>query len=101
MVKGHCQDYESLDAAVEDIDVRRRYVPGTEPYDGVGGDEAVIQNIELSDPTLETPGYRVIVRQGVRICQTLWATDDPRDPDQDAGLHEMLDYVTVTMVPAA
>ncbi len=64
MVKGHCQDYESLGAAVDDIDVRRRYVPGTEPYDGVGGDEAVIQNMELSDPTLETPGYRVIIRQG-------------------------------------
>jgi hypothetical protein len=101
MVKSHCQDYESLDAAVEDIEVRRRYVPGTEPYDGIAGDEAVIQNMELSDPMLETLGYRVIVRQGVRICQALWATDAARDPDQDAGLREMLDYVMAKTLPAA
>jgi hypothetical protein len=101
MVKSHCEDYASLETAVEDIEVRVKYVPGTEPYDSVVGDEAVIQNMEQSDPMLETLGYRVIVRQGVRICQALWATDVPTDPDQDAGRREMLDYVMATMLPAA
>ena len=100
MVKSHCEDYASLETAVEDIEVRVKYVPGTEPYDSVVGDEAVIQNMELSDPMLETLGHRVIVRQGVRICQALWATDVPTDPDQEAGRREMLDYVMVTMLPA-
>jgi hypothetical protein len=101
MVKTNCRDYVSLDAAVQDIDIRRTSVPGTEAYDGVAGDEGVIQNMELSDPGLETLGYRAIVRKGIRICQALWATDEQRNPDHSAELREMLDYIMVTIVPAA
>jgi hypothetical protein len=101
-VMTNCRDYVSLDAAVQDIDIRPTSVPGTEAYDGLTvGDEGVIQSIELSDPGLESLGYRTIVRKGVRICQALWSTDDQRDPDQSAGLREMLDYIMVTIVPAA
>ena len=94
----HCEDYESVEAAVEDIDIRRTSVPGTEPYDGVAGEEGVIQDMELSDPVLETIGYRTIVRQGARICQSLWASDEAPASDQAAGLREMLDYLMVTVV---
>jgi hypothetical protein len=101
-VMTNCRDYASLDAAVQDIDIRRTSVPGTEAYDGMPvGDEGVVQNMELSDPGLQTLGYRTIVRQGIRICQALWATDSQRDPDQTAGLRGMLDYVMATIVPAA
>ena len=93
-----CEDFDSVEAAVEDIDIRRTAVPGTEPYDGVAGEEGVIQDMELSDPGLETQGYRTIVRQGARICQSLWASDEPRDAGQAAGLRELLDYVMVTVV---
>jgi hypothetical protein len=94
----HCEDYDSLEAAVEDIDIRRTSVPGTEPYDGVAGEEGVIQDMQLSDPGLETFGYRTIVRQGVRICQSLWARDEAPGPDQAAGLRGLLDYLMVTVV---
>ncbi|HET6950669.1 MAG TPA: hypothetical protein VFI47_09850 [Acidimicrobiales bacterium] len=96
-VMAHCEDYESVEAAAQDLDDRRRFVPGTEPYDGVAGDEAVIQNMELSDPGLRTMGYRTIVRQGARVCQTLWGTDEARDPDRAAALLGMLDYLMVTV----
>lgn len=94
----HCEDDESAEAAAADLDIRRTSVPGTEPYDGVAGDEGVIQNMELSDPMLETLGYRAIVRQDARTCQSLWATDEARDPEQMAGLRRLLDYVMVTIV---
>lgn len=94
----HCEDNESVEAAVEDIDIRRRLVPGTAPYDGVAGEEGVIQDMQLSDPGLESIGYRTIVRQGARICQSLWASDQAPESDQAAGLREMLDYLMVTVV---
>jgi hypothetical protein len=94
----HCEDYESVEAAVEDIDIRRTSVPGTAPYDGVAGEEGVIQDMQLSDPALETMGYRTIVRQGARICQSLWASDQAPETDQGAGLRQLLDYLMVTVV---
>ena len=54
--------------------------------------------MRLSDPMLETLGYRLIVRSGIRICQSLWATDEPRDPDQSAGLGEMLALLPLAAV---
>ena len=53
-VMAHCEDEESAEAAAEDLDLRLTAVPGTEPYDGVAGDQGVIQNMELSDPGLAT-----------------------------------------------
>jgi hypothetical protein len=97
-VMAHCEDFESVEAATEDVEVRLDYVPGTEPYNGVAGEGGVIQNMELSDPGLATLGYRTIVRQGVQVCQSLWATDEPRDPGQQEGLRGMLDYLMVTLV---
>jgi hypothetical protein len=94
----HCEDYDSVEAAVEDIDIRRTSVPGTEPYDGVAGEEGVIQDMQLSDPVLETVGFRTIVRQGARICQSLWASDAAPESGQAAGLRGMLDYLMVTVV---
>ncbi len=94
----HCEDEESAEAAAEDLEIRLDAVPGTEPYNGVVGDEGVIQNMELSDPGLNTLGYRTIVRQGARLCQSLWGTDEPRDPDQATGLRELLDHLMVTVV---
>jgi hypothetical protein len=38
------------------------------------------------------------VRQGPRISQALWSTDVVRDPDQQAGLGELLAYLVVTIV---
>ena len=93
-----CSNYESVEAAVEDLQLRLDIIEGTTPYDGIAGEQGVIQDMELSDPGLETLGYRAIVRQGPRICQALWSTDDVRDPDQQAGLGELLDYIMVTIV---
>jgi hypothetical protein len=97
-VMAHCQDFESVEAATDDVELRLDYVPGTAPYDGVAGEGGVIQNMELSDPGLATLGYRAIVRQGVQVCQSLWATDEPRDADQQAGLRGLLDYLSLTLV---
>ena len=93
-----CSNYESVEAAVDDLQLRLDIIEGTEPYDGIAGEQGVIQNMELSDPGLQTLGYRAIVRQGPRICQALWSTDETREPDQQAALGELLDYIMVTIV---
>ena len=89
-----CENYDSVEDAVEDLQLRLDIIEGTTPYDGIAGEQGVIQNMELSDPGLQTLGYRAIVRQGPRICQALWSTDEVRDPDQQAGLGELLDSIT-------
>ncbi len=93
-----CENYDSVEDAVEDLQLRLDIIEGTAPYDGIAGEQGVIQNMELSDPGLQTLGYRAIVRQGPRICQALWSTDEIRDPDQQAALGELLDYIMVTIV---
>ena len=97
-VMAHCEDFDSVEDATDDVELRLDYVPGTEPYNGIAGEGGVIQNMELSDPGLATLGYRAIVRQGVKVCQSLWATDEPRDDGQQAGLRGLLDYLSVTLV---